>query len=145
MSRIPYASTVGSIMYAMICIKPNMAYSLGAVSRYQSDPDEKHWKIVKVILKYLRNTKDPWLIYGDSDVKLVGYTDFSFQSNCDDSRSVSELCIYLEWRSCLLKKFQATYCGRFCMRSGIHCCIGCCKGGDVVAKVYYRAENCTFH
>jgi len=58
MSRVPYASAVGSIMYAMTCTRPDVAYSLGVVSRYQSDPDENHWKVVKTILKYLRNTKD---------------------------------------------------------------------------------------
>ena len=42
MSRIPYASTVGCIMYAVTCTRPDVAYSLGIVSRYQSDPDEKH-------------------------------------------------------------------------------------------------------
>ena len=58
MSRVPYASAVGSIMYAMTCTRPDVAYSLGVVSRYQSDPGENHWKVVKTILKYLRNTKD---------------------------------------------------------------------------------------
>ena len=42
MSRIPYASAVGSIMYAMLCTRPDGAYSLGVVSRYQSDPGENH-------------------------------------------------------------------------------------------------------
>ena len=42
MSRVPYASAVGSIMYAMTCTRPNVAYSLGVVSRYQSDPGENH-------------------------------------------------------------------------------------------------------
>ena len=78
MSRILYASTVGSIMYAMICMRSNVAYSLGVVSRYQSDPGENHWKVVKIILKYLRNTKDQWLIYGESDLKLMGFIDFNF-------------------------------------------------------------------
>ena len=58
MSRILYASVVNSIMYAMTCIKSDVAYSLGVVSRYQSDPDKKHWKVAKNILKYMRNTKD---------------------------------------------------------------------------------------
>ena len=58
MSRIPYASTVGFIICAMICIRPDVAYLLGIVSRYQSDPGKNHWKVVKTILKYLRNTKD---------------------------------------------------------------------------------------
>ena len=59
-------------------------------SKYQSDLGEKYWKITKVILKYLRHIKDQWLIYGDTDLKLMGYTYFSFQSDCDDSRSVSD-------------------------------------------------------
>ena len=58
MSRIPYALAVESIMYAMTCTRPDVAYSLEVVSRYQSNMDEKHWKIAKAILKYLRNTKD---------------------------------------------------------------------------------------
>ena len=58
MNRIPYASTVGSIIYAMTCTRPNVACSLGVVSRYQSDLDKNHRKVVKVILKYLKNTKD---------------------------------------------------------------------------------------
>ena len=89
MSRISYASTVRFIMYAMTCTMLDVTYSLGVVSRYQSDPDEKHWKIAKVFFKYLRNTKDQWLNYRDTDLKLVGYTDFSFQSDYDESRSMS--------------------------------------------------------
>ena len=42
MSRVPYTSTVGSIMYIMICTRLDVAYSLGVVSRYQSDPRENH-------------------------------------------------------------------------------------------------------
>ena len=66
-----------------------MAYSLVVVSGYQSDLDKDHWKVIKTILKYLRNTKDQWLVYGESDLKLMGYTDSSFLSNHDDNRSVS--------------------------------------------------------
>ena len=87
MSWVPYASTVGSIMYAVTCTRPDVAYSLSIMSRYQSDMGKNHWKVVKTILKYLRNTKDQWLINGESDLKLVGYTDSSFQSDYDDSKS----------------------------------------------------------
>ena len=66
-----------------------MVYSLGVVSGYQSDPGEKHWTVVKTILKYLRNTKDQMLIYGEPDLKLEGFTDSSFESDRDDSKSVS--------------------------------------------------------
>ena len=60
------------------------------MSRYQSDPGENHWKIIKTILKYLRNIKDQWLIYGESDLKFIRFTDFNFQSDHDDSKSISK-------------------------------------------------------
>ena len=50
---------------------------------------------MKVILKYLKNTKDQWLIYENTELKLMGYTDFSFQSDCDDNRSVSDYVFIL--------------------------------------------------
>ena len=81
MSSIPYASAIGSIMYAMLCTRPDVAYALGIVSRFQADPGEDHWKAMKNILKYLRKTKDVFLVYGGSELKLEGYTDSSFQSD----------------------------------------------------------------
>ena len=50
MSRVPYASAVGSIMLAMKCTRPDIVYSLGIVSGYQSDPSKVHWKMVKTML-----------------------------------------------------------------------------------------------
>ena len=44
---------------------------------------------VKNILKYLRRTKDVFLIYGDGDLIVNGYSDASFQSDRDDSKSQS--------------------------------------------------------
>ena len=54
MSKIPYASAIGSIMYAMLCTRSDVSYALSITSRYQSDPGESHWIAVKNILKYLR-------------------------------------------------------------------------------------------
>ncbi|KAK8541026.1 hypothetical protein V6N13_026490 [Hibiscus sabdariffa] len=51
MSQIPYASAIGSIMYAMICTRPNLSYALSMTSRYQANPGEGHWTAVKNILK----------------------------------------------------------------------------------------------
>src|SRR3954468_20024880 len=35
MSMVPYASSIGSIMYAMICTRPDVSYALSVTSRYQ--------------------------------------------------------------------------------------------------------------
>ena len=87
MNLIPYSSAIGSIMYAMLCTRPNVSYALSVTSRYQSDPGLGHWVAVKNILKYLRRTKDVFLIYGDGDLIVNGYSDASFQSDRDDSKS----------------------------------------------------------
>ena len=80
MSKIPYASAIGSIMYAMLCTRPDVSYALSTTSRYQSDPGESHWTAVKNILKYLRRTKDAFILYGGKEDELVvnGYTDAKY-------------------------------------------------------------------
>ncbi|KAK8569112.1 hypothetical protein V6N12_007644 [Hibiscus sabdariffa] len=90
MSQVPYASAIGSIMYAMICTRPDLSYALSMTSRYQANPGEGHWVAVKNILKYLRRTMDVFLVYGgEEQLSIKGYTDASFQTDKDDSRSQS--------------------------------------------------------
>ncbi|KAL0433470.1 UNVERIFIED_CONTAM: Retrovirus-related Pol polyprotein from transposon TNT 1-94 [Sesamum latifolium] len=89
MSNIPYASAVGSIQYAVQCTRPDVAYTLSVTSRYQACAGEAHWGAVKSILKYLKRTKDMFLIYGGGELILEGYSDASFQSDDDDAKSQS--------------------------------------------------------
>ena len=90
MSKVPYASAIGSIMYAMISTCSDVSYALSITSRYQSDPGEGHWTAMKNILKYLRRTKDVFLVYGgEEELVVTGYTDASFQTDKDDSKSQS--------------------------------------------------------
>ncbi|CAL5368022.1 unnamed protein product [Camellia sinensis] len=51
--KIPYVSAVGSLMYAMVCTRSNIAPYVGMVSRFLSNPDKEHWVAVKWILRYL--------------------------------------------------------------------------------------------
>ena len=53
MSRVPYSSVVGSLMYAMVCLHPDLTYAVNAVSRYMAKPDKEHWKVVQWIMRYL--------------------------------------------------------------------------------------------
>ena len=53
MAKIWYASCVGSLMYAMIATRLDIAFAMGVVSRFMSDPRKKHWEAVKGILRYL--------------------------------------------------------------------------------------------
>ncbi len=87
MGTVPYASAVGSLMYAMLCTRPDICYAVCMVSRYQSNPGPLHWVAVKHILKYLRRTRDYILVYHSEDLTTIGYTDFDFQSNRDSRKS----------------------------------------------------------
>ncbi|KAL0454843.1 UNVERIFIED_CONTAM: Retrovirus-related Pol polyprotein from transposon TNT 1-94 [Sesamum latifolium] len=103
-SDIPYASAVGSIQYAIQCTRPDVAYALSITSRYQTCAGEAHWSAVKSILKYLRRTKDMFLIYGGGELILEGYSDASFQSDDDDAKSQSDFVFKLNggvvaWKS----------------------------------------------
>ncbi|TYK29682.1 gag/pol protein [Cucumis melo var. makuwa] len=104
MSNIPYAFAVGSLMYAMLCTRPDICYLVEIVSRYQSNPGRDHWTAVKNILKYLRRTKDYMLVYGSKDLILTGYTDSDFQTDKDARKSTSGSVFTLNggavvWRS----------------------------------------------
>ncbi|KAI3700323.1 hypothetical protein L2E82_44949 [Cichorium intybus] len=86
MSRVPYALAIGSIMYAMTCTPPDVLFTLSMVSQYQDNPGKRHWTAVKNILKYLRNTKEKFLVFGGkNELKVSGYSDASFQTDRDDS------------------------------------------------------------
>ena len=54
MSKVPYSSVVGSLMYAMVCSRPNLSYAISLVSKYMSNPGKEYWKTVQWIFRYLR-------------------------------------------------------------------------------------------
>jgi hypothetical protein len=105
MRMIPYTSAIGSIIYAMICTRPDVSYALSATRRYQSNYGEAHWTIVNNILKYMRRTKEAFLVFGGEEELVVrGYNDASFQTDAGDSKSQSDFVFFLNggavsWKS----------------------------------------------
>ena len=88
MKAIPYVSAIGSIMYAMMCTIPYGCLAISLAGRYQSNPGVDHWTAVKNIQKYLKRTKDMFLIYGgDKELVVNGYVDASFDTDPNDSKS----------------------------------------------------------
>eukprot|EP00253_Pinus_taeda_P006104 PITA_06104 len=63
MSRVPYASAVGSLMYVMVCTRSDIAHAMGVLSRFMSKPGKEHWRAVKRVFRYLRGTSDYGLCY----------------------------------------------------------------------------------
>ncbi|RVW43322.1 Retrovirus-related Pol polyprotein from transposon TNT 1-94 [Vitis vinifera] len=105
MKNIPYASAVGSLMYAQVCTKPDIAFVVGMLGRYQSNPCMDHWKAVKKMMRYLQGTKDYKLMYKQtSNLEVVGYSDSDFAGCVDSCKSTSGYIFILagraiSWRS----------------------------------------------
>ena len=104
MKAVPYASAVGSLMYAMLCTRPDICFAVGMVSRYQSNPGQVHWTAVKHIIKYLKRTRDYMLVYQSVSLVPCGYTDSDFMSDKDSRKSTSGYVFTLgggaiSWRS----------------------------------------------
>ncbi|GJR61813.1 putative zinc finger, CCHC-type containing protein [Tanacetum coccineum] len=79
MKRIPYASVVGSLTYAQVCTRPDIAYICGMLGRFQSNPGLLHWKAAKKVLRYLQGTKEYKLTYTRSDnLEVIRYSDSDF-------------------------------------------------------------------
>ena len=71
-----YASLVGSIMYAQVCTRPDLALCISKMGRFQSNSGMQHWITRKKILRYLQRTKAYMLIYRHTEnLELVGYAD----------------------------------------------------------------------
>jgi len=105
MRNIPYASIVGSLMYAQVCTRPNIAFVVGMLRRYQSNPRIENWTVAKKVLRYLQGTKDYKLIYQRSDnLEVVDYSDSNF-AGCVDFRRLTSRYIFMmangaiSWRS----------------------------------------------
>ena len=92
MSKVPYANAVGSLMYLMVCTRPDIAYAISIVSRYLANPGKNHWEAVKWILKYLKGTADVGLVYGRDQGKHVdvkGFVDADYAKDPDKGRSIT--------------------------------------------------------
>nr|GEZ61078.1 hypothetical protein [Tanacetum cinerariifolium] len=83
MQNVPYSLAVGSIMYAVRCTRPDVEFAQNITSRFQQNLGDIYWTTVKNILKYLRNTKDMFLVYG-GDQKRELRTGYVFVLNGGD-------------------------------------------------------------
>ena len=92
MAKVPYANAVGSLMYTMVCTRPDISHVVSIVSRYMHDPGKSHWQAVKWIMRYLQNTVNVGLTF-EQDKSLgkciVGYCDSDYAGDLDKRRSTT--------------------------------------------------------
>ncbi|RDX71258.1 hypothetical protein CR513_49425, partial [Mucuna pruriens] len=80
MQKIHYVSIVGSLMYVQVCTCPDIAFMIGVLGRYLSDPGMQHWKTIKHMMRYLKRIKGYMLTYRKSEgLEIIGYSDSILQ------------------------------------------------------------------
>jgi len=90
MKMVLYGSAIGSLMYAHVCTRPDIAFVVNALGRYLSNPGLDHWKAIKKVFRYLQGTKDNMLTYKKFDqLQVIGYSDSDFVGCSDDQKSTS--------------------------------------------------------
>ncbi|CAM8908670.1 unnamed protein product [Rhodiola kirilowii] len=107
MADIPYDVVVESVMYCMLCTRPDLAFAISVLSRFMANPSENHWHAMKFLLKYLNNTKNLGLVYACNGQKsdLFGYVDSDYASNRDNRKSTTGL--FFTWfGNCISWKSQ---------------------------------------
>jgi hypothetical protein len=88
MYHVPYPSAVGSLMYAMVCTRPNIAHAVGVLSRYMSKLGKEHWITVKRVFMYLHGTTSYGLCYQgrlglDRVLEIHGFVDVDWVGDLD--------------------------------------------------------------
>jgi hypothetical protein len=92
MRRIPYREAIGSLLYASLATRPDIAFAVNQAVRYVSDPGRAHWTAVKRIFRYLKGTKEFGIMYrrlGEEGHDLVAFSDADWAGNRDNRRSTS--------------------------------------------------------
>ncbi|GJS00082.1 retrovirus-related pol polyprotein from transposon TNT 1-94 [Tanacetum coccineum] len=92
MGKVPYANSIRSLMYLMVCMRPDIAYAVSVFSRYLANQGKNHWEAVKWILKYLRGTANVGLMYGTdhgNHVDVTSFVDSDYTKDSDKGRSIT--------------------------------------------------------
>ena len=89
-ANIPYQNAIGAIMYLYQATRPDLGFSISCLSRFNNNFQEQHWKSVKRIFRYLKQTINYKLTFTkDADSSVVGYSDASYHPEKYDPRSVT--------------------------------------------------------
>lgn len=88
-SQLEFAKVIGCLMYAMTITIPDIAYVVGRLSRYTSNPSNLHWQAIRRLLKYLKRTMHYGITYCGFSSVLEGYSDASWINDQVDHSSTS--------------------------------------------------------
>jgi len=129
-SQLEYARVIGCLMYAMTCTRPDIAFAVGKLSRYTSNPSQAHWQAVYRILKYLKHTMDYGIYYTGYPSVLEGFSDASWITDQDDHTSTSGWIFNLGGGAISWGSKKQTYIADSTMATEFVALASCCKEAE---------------
>ena len=123
-SRRPYRELVGSLMYLMVCTRPDIAYAISQLSRYCSNHGTEHWNALMQVVRYVKGSKGSGVTYKGGNLLYPSmFSDATFASDVDSKKSVSAYISYVgggpvSWKS----KLQSTVALSSCESEYIALC-----------------------
>jgi hypothetical protein len=103
-SLFPYRSVIGSLMYLMLCTRPDIAFAISQLSKYNSCYGPDHINAVKHLIRYISYTHKLQITYGNCTTAPIGFSDSSYSSDVDTRRSVTGYVFFVaggpvSWKS----------------------------------------------
>ena len=89
-----YQRKIGSLLFAAVNTRPDVAFSVSRLARFLANPGPAHQHAADRVLLYLRSTKGLAILFGGSDVLIVA-SDASFADNTIDRKSSQGYAIKL--------------------------------------------------
>lgn len=90
-----YRALIGKLLYIAGSTRPDVAFAISSLSRFNSNPHRKHWEAAKRVIKYLKGTIDSGIEYRRNDVKLYGHSDADWANCRADRKSYTGFIIFI--------------------------------------------------
>jgi hypothetical protein len=94
-AKLPYKELIGSLMFAAVVSCSDVAYSVGKLPQYSSNPGQGYWNLVKYVLQYLNTTRDWELCLGGEHTYLHTYCNANFAGDSEDRKSIGSYAVFL--------------------------------------------------
>ena len=103
--QLEYFQGIESLLYVANRTHPDIAYAVGRLSWYTSNPSEKYWKVLERVFRYLKGTVDYSLLFFSYLEMLEGYSDANWMTdNLDVKSTIGYLFMFrggtVSWGSC---------------------------------------------
>jgi transposase InsO family protein len=95
MHNVPYREAIGSLMWAAMGTRPDIAFAVSFLSQFMENPEKPHWEAVKRVLRYLKGTREFRLTYGEGERGMAGFSDADWGQQYD-RHSISGYCFIID-------------------------------------------------